>query len=144
MDDFPAPPVTELTAPYWDGLAEGELRFQRCRTCRNAWLPPREECPRCWDAQWDFEASAGSGTLVSWVVYHKAYHPYFQDKLPYNVAVVELAEGPRLLTNVVVEDHAMLSLDQPVELAVEQESGWSLARFRLAGGDAVAQASPQA
>jgi uncharacterized protein len=132
VSEFPAPPVTELSQPYWDGLAAGELRFQRCTACGNAWLPPREECPRCWGDRWTFEASCGRGTLVSWVIYHKAYHPYFQDRLPYNVAVVELAEGPRLLTNVEVDDHGELAIDREVVLSVSEESGWSLARFRLA------------
>lgn len=133
MNDFPEPPVTELSQPYWDGLSAGELRFQRCTDCAHAWLPVREECPQCWGDQWRFEASSGRGILVSWVVYHKAYHPYFQDRLPYNVAIVELDEGPRLLTNVTVEDLAELAIDRPVLLSVEQESGWALARFKLAG-----------
>lgn len=131
MSEFPAPPIDELTRPYWGGLSAGELRFQRCRHCDHAWLPPREECPRCWSDLWAFEASSGRGTLISWVVYHKAYHPYFESKIPYNVSVVELAEGPRLLTNVVTGDHADLDIGLPVELMIQEEAGLMLARFRL-------------
>lgn len=132
MSEFPAPPVTDLSRPYWDGLAAGELRFQRCANCTHAWLPPRDECPRCLLPDWSYEASAGTGTLVSWVVYHRAFHPYFADKVPYHVAVVELTEGPRLITNLAFDDEAekaALRLDQPVELRIEDESGWALARF---------------
>jgi len=135
MSEFPAPPVDELTRPFWDGLTAGELRFQRCRQCGNAWLPQREECPRCWNDQWAFEASSGRGTLVSWVVYHKAYHPYFEDKIPYNVSVVELEEGPRLLTNVVTDDQGTLHIGQHVELLIQDEAGFALARFRPAAGE---------
>lgn len=134
MSEFPAPPVDDLTRPFWDGLTAGELRFQRCRQCDNAWLPQREECPRCWSDQWAFEVSSGRGTLVSWIVYHKAYHPYFADKIPYNVSIVELEEGPRLLTNVVTDDPGSLDIDQPVELLIQREAGFSLARFRPAAG----------
>lgn len=131
MSEFPAPEVTELTRPYWDALAEGELRFQRCQRCSNAWLPPRDECPRCLEADWRFEASTGRGTLISWVVYHRAFNSYFTQRLPYHVAVVALDEGPRMITNLLVASDDKPGIDQPVELVIEQESGWSLARFRL-------------
>lgn len=126
----PLPEVTPLTEPYWTGLAEGELRHQRCRDCGNAWLPAREECPRCLSDAVGWEASSGRGTLVSWVVYHQASHPAFADRVPYTVAIVALDEGPRLITNVVdpVED---LRIDAPVALRVERESGVALPRFAL-------------
>lgn len=132
LADFPAPPVTDLTKPYWDGLAAGELRFQRCQSCGHAWLPPREECPQCLLPDWRFEVSAGTGMLISWVVYHRAFHAYFADKVPYYVAVVELTEGPRLITNLVFDDEEskqQLRIDQRVRLRISSEAGWSLARF---------------
>src|SRR3712207_3197965 len=86
---------------YWSSLEEGRLRFQRCSACRNRWLPPRTECPRCWSAEWAWEEASGEGRVVSWVVFHTAFHEAFKDRVPYNVAVVELAEGPRLVTNLV-------------------------------------------
>lgn len=138
MSEFPVPPVDDLNRKFWDGLQAGQLRFQRCQECRNAWLPPREECPSCWSDQWVYEASSGRATLISWIVYHKAYHPYFQDKIPYNVGVVELEEGPRMLTNLVTDDHASLEIDQPVELVIQEEAGFALARFKPAApGDTV-------
>ena len=132
MSEFPAPPLDDMTRPYWEGLAAGELRFQRCSNCHNAWLPVREECPRCLRPEWTFEATAGTGRLISWVVYHKAYDPYFRDRLPYNVAIVELDEGPRLLTNILHGPDQSLAIDQRVELEIQEEAGWALARFRLA------------
>jgi uncharacterized OB-fold protein len=126
---FPAPAVTELNAPYWRALDEGRLVFQRCRSCGHAWLPPRSECPRCLAADYAWEAASGRAKLVSWVVYHHAYHDYFAAKLPYNVAVVELAEGPRLTTNVDAGE-AALAIDMPLQLVVQRESGIALPRFR--------------
>ena len=128
--EFPLPQRTPISEPYWVALARSELHFQRCTSCGNAWLPPREECPRCLAATWEWERASGRGKVVTWVVYHRAYHPAFESRLPYNVAVVELEEGPRLVTNI-VESVAGLAADAPVELAIEDEHGVSLARFRL-------------
>jgi uncharacterized OB-fold protein len=131
MADFPAPERTELNAPYWDSLAQGHLTFQRCRHCRHAWLPARAECPECLRADWAWEEASGRAKLVSWVVYHVAFHEWFRPKLPYNVATVELEEGPRLLGNI-VGDTTNLRIDMPLSLAIETEEGIALARFRPA------------
>lgn len=126
---FPKPEISELSRPYWDALREGRLLFQRCR-CGNAWLPARSECPACLAPEPAWEQASGHGTLVSWVVYHTAYHPAFASRVPYNVALVQLREGPRLLTNIVAPGDA-LSGDAPVTLSVEREGDIALARFRL-------------
>lgn len=130
MSEMPQPEVTPLTEPYWQGLAAGELRHQACGSCGHVWLPAREECPRCLADDVSWAASSGRGRLVSWVVYHQASHPAFADRVPYNVAVVELEEGARLITNILA-DLSELRIDQPVVLKIEQEAGVSLPRFEL-------------
>ncbi len=127
--EMPAPEVTELSRPYWDALREGHLVFQRCN-CGNAWLPARRHCPVCLAPDPRWERASGKGILLSWVVYHIAYHPAFEDRLPYNVALVQLAEGPRLLTNI-IDGHEPLTGDAAVELAIQWEDNTALARFRL-------------
>ncbi|MGH2947235.1 MAG: Zn-ribbon domain-containing OB-fold protein [Solirubrobacteraceae bacterium] len=113
-------------------LEEGRLTHQRCLLCGYAWLPPGGECPSCLGAEWTWETAAGGGRIVSWVVYHRAYHPAFADRVPYNVAIVELDEGPRLVTNVIgVEGGEGLEIERPVRLHVEHEGGVPVARFRL-------------
>lgn len=131
MSELPLPTVTPLTEPYWKGLAEGELRHQLCRSCAKVWLPAREECPGCLSEDVTWAASSGNGRLVSWVVYHQASHPAFVDRVPYNVAIVELDEGARLITNVLA-DEGDLAIDRRVVLKIEQEDGFSLPRFELA------------
>lgn len=131
MTEMPLPAVTPLTEPYWTGLAEGELRHQRCRQCGNAWLPAREECPRCLADEWEWTPASGRGRIISWVVYHQAFHPAFADRLPYNVAVVELDEGPRMVTNILAPEED-LAIERNVVLQIEDESGVSVPRFRLA------------
>jgi uncharacterized OB-fold protein len=128
--DLPKPEPTELTRPFWDALRDGHLVFQRC-SCGHAFLPARRHCPACLREDRKWERASGTGRLVSWVVYHTAYHPAFESRLPYNVALVELAEGPRLLTNIVGPNEALVA-DAQVELKTEWEGDAALARFRLA------------
>ena len=127
--DLPKPEPTELSRPFWDALRDGHLVFQRCG-CGHAFLPARRHCPACLRPDPRWERASGKGRLVSWVVYHTAYHPAFESRLPYNVALVELAEGPRLLTNIVDPSEALVA-DAPVELKIEWEGDAALARFRL-------------
>jgi uncharacterized OB-fold protein len=123
--------TSPLTAPYWAALEQGRLTFQRC-ACAHAWLPPRENCPRCLASDWRWETASGAARLISWVVYHTAYHPAFADKLPYNVAIVELTEGPRLITNIRA-DHATLAIGMTLRLTPERAGPVTLARFAPSG-----------
>lgn len=130
--DMPKPDLTEISRPYWDALRDGHLVFQRC-DCGHAWLPARCLCPSCLQPSARWERAKGTGRLVSWVVYHTAYHPAFESRLPYNVALVQLDEGPRLLTNI-VDANDRLRADAAVALQVEWEADLALARFRLCDG----------
>jgi uncharacterized OB-fold protein len=127
---FPAPEATDANVPYWRALDEGRLDFQRCGACGHAWLPPRGECPHCLARQVKWETASGRARLLSWVVYHHGYHPYFAARLPYNVAVVELAEGPRLISNI-VEPAKNLRIDAALALVIQREAGFALPRFSL-------------
>ena len=127
---FPAPVVDELTKPFWDALkASGTLTFQRCKACQHAWLPARSECPNCLADDWQREPARGGATLVSWVVYHMAYHPAFEKRLPYTVAVVALDEGPRMMSNIVGVAPSALRIDQRLKLVVQDEEGTPVPRF---------------
>jgi uncharacterized OB-fold protein len=125
-----APERDAINTPYWDHLAQGRLTYQCCNTCHTAWLPPRSECPGCLSDDWAWKDASGRAKLISWVVYHIAHHKAFENRLPYNVAVVELVEGPRLISNVVgIEDQEGLVIDQPLQLRIENEGGVALPRF---------------
>jgi uncharacterized OB-fold protein len=126
--ELPTPEIDEVNRPYWEGLRAGVLRIQRCRACGNAWLPPREACPNCLAADPDWVEASGHGTVLSWVVYHKAYHDAFRDRVPYNVAIVELEEGARLITNIVAPNDS-LRIGLPVQLRIEADFGLALPRF---------------
>lgn len=89
-----------VSAPFWAGCAAGELRFQRCRSCAAAQFPPAEHCRDCLSADLAWEVSAGRGTVYSWTVVHRPATPAFA-ALPYAPAIVDVAEGFQLLTNLV-------------------------------------------
>ncbi|HSV81720.1 MAG TPA: OB-fold domain-containing protein [Ramlibacter sp.] len=129
---LPEPDLSELGRPFWDALQQGQLSFQRCTACGHAWLPARSECPQCLAATWQREAAKGDATLVSWVVYRHAYQPAFAQRLPYTVAVVQLAEGPRMITNIVGAEPAQLRIDQPLRLQIEPDGELAVPRFKPA------------
>jgi uncharacterized OB-fold protein len=117
---------------YWRMLGEGRFQFQRCARCGHAWLPPREDCPSCWSPEWRWQTASGRGRLVSWVVFHTAFHEAFEKRLPYNVALVELDEGPRLISNVVdFPESGADVIDRTLGLIIENDHGKALPRFKL-------------
>jgi uncharacterized protein len=122
--------TTPLNAPYWQSLADGRLSYQRCRNCGHAWLPARSQCPSCLQAVWEWTPASGKARLVSWVVYHHAYHESFAARLPYTVAVIELDEGPRMTSNIVsAADPEKLKIDQRLFLKIESEGNGCVPRF---------------
>lgn len=128
---IPMPEFNELNQPYWDSLTQGNLSFQHCTCCGHNWLPTRSECPQCLEDKWTWQVASGKAKLISWVVYHMAYHPAFAQRLPYAVAVVELAEGARLISNVIgLDDYDSLKIDQALTLVIEQEQGLAIPRFK--------------
>ena len=125
----PAPDITDLNRPYWEQLKAGQHTFQRCKSCGHAWLPARSECPECLAEAWSWETAGGQATLVSWVVYRFAYHASFAQRLPYIVAVVQLEEGPRMMSNIVAASPEALRIDMPLRMVLENEGPFVVARF---------------
>jgi uncharacterized OB-fold protein len=115
----PKPVPTPETQHYWDGAAAGELRLQRCRSCAKAYFPPRPFCPACSSRSVEVFAASGKATLYSYVINHRPVAPGFT--APYAIAVVQLAEGPRLMTNLidVAQTPEALVLDMPLEVAFQ-------------------------
>ncbi len=127
----PLPAITTLNRPYWDGLKAGRLALPKCRACGAIWFPPSPFCPRCWSREYAWRALSGRGTVSSWVVFHQAYFSSFKDEIPYNVAEVELAEGPRLLTNLVGVSNERIYAGMPVEVVFDHVTeDVTLAKFR--------------
>jgi uncharacterized OB-fold protein len=118
--DKPLPAANEDTAPYWEAARGGELRVQRCLDCRHLRFPPTLLCPRCLGERAEWERLSGRGTVFSFIVIHRPQHPAFFADAPYNVAIVELAEGVRTHTNIVGCANDEIRIGMPVEVVFER------------------------
>lgn len=131
----PLPEPTPETQEFWDGMKRHELRIQRCKDCNRGYFYPRPFCPRpgCHSRNVEWITASGKGTLSTYVIAHRG-HPAFE--APYVIAVVELAEGGRMMTNIVgVDDPSpeKLPVDAPVEIVFEDVNDQvTLPKFRLA------------
>jgi uncharacterized OB-fold protein len=128
------PEPTPDTQPFWDGCARGELRLQRCRHCGKPYFYPRPVCPSCGSTDVEWFTASGRATLYSYVINHRPA-PGFEDDGPYAIAVVELAEGPRMMTNLtgVPNTPEDLILDMELQVTFEQRGEVSLPIFTPAG-----------
>jgi uncharacterized protein len=122
------PVPTPETKPYWDGCAAGELRIQRCTDCAEPYFYPRPICPSCGSANVEWFTASGKATLYSYIINHRPA-PGFE--APYVIAVVQLAEGPRMMTNLtgVPATPAALVLDMPLRVSFEERGDISLPVF---------------
>ncbi|MFF3450933.1 bifunctional MaoC family dehydratase N-terminal/OB-fold nucleic acid binding domain-containing protein [Streptomyces sp. NPDC002667] len=114
----PRPVINRDNAGFWEGVARHRLLIQRCTDCgalRFPWLPG---CGACGGPDWDTVASGGEGTVYSYVVMHHPPFPAFDP--PYAVALVELAEGVRIVSNVVGVPHDEVRIGMPVRLAFQR------------------------
>ena len=117
--------------PFWEGCRNHTLMFQKCAACGEVRWPPAILCPTCHSQDTQWIESAGRGTIYSYAVYHQVFHPAFKEKLPYVVAIVQLDEGPMLLTNIVGCSHESLECDMKVHVAWDDVSnGFSLPKFK--------------
>lgn len=128
------PVATPETQHFWDGTRAGELRLQRCDDCSQAYFPPRPFCPTCGSRSVSVFKASGKAILYSYVINHRQ-HPAFDG--PYSIAVVQLEEGPRMMTNIVntPQTPEALVLDMPLEVTFEEMSEQiTLPYFQPAGG----------
>ncbi len=132
----PLPEPTPETAHFWDGCRIGELRLQRCDACAEAYFPPRPFCPRCGHREVSIDVASGRATLHSYVINQRPPRGFDG---PVAICVVELEEGPRMMTNVVEcpQTTDALVLDMALEVVFEpQDDTITLPLFRPVGVEA--------
>lgn len=127
----PLPQIDPDHAEWWAGLRRHELLVQECPRCRKQLFPPQSMCPYCHSPEMGWHRSSGVGKVYSWVVVRRPSHPWFADKVPYAVVVVEMQEGFRFVGSI---DCPIEKLRDglPVEVGFEDVNEQvSLLRFRV-------------
>lgn len=113
----PLPKITRQSKPFWEACKRHELTIQRCTECGWTHLPPAELCPKC-SSELEWIPASGRGKVHTFTIFYVSYHPEFQD-LPYNVSIIELEEGPLLLSNVVNCENEDIKVGMPVKVLFE-------------------------
>ena len=131
---MPLPEPTPETQRYWDGAAAGELWLQRCVITRRFFFYPRTYSPFVLGGAVEWVRVSGRATLYSYNILHRAA-PGFEQRVPYALAVVELEEGPRMMTNIsgIENTPENLVLDMPLQVTFERRGEFSVPVFEPAG-----------
>lgn len=128
----PAPIINSTTAEFWKATTEGRFILQRCNACDIVLWFPRRNCPKCWTEDVSTFDAQQTGTIYSFTVVRKGKGA-FQDAGPFVIAYVELADGPRIMTNIVDCDIDALHIGMTVEMVFHDTGeGSALYRFRPA------------
>ena len=130
---LPRPLSPELTRPFWEAARRHELVMPRCKTCDYLFFYPRSECPHCLSTNLEWVKVSGRARLHSFTVVQQPANAAFRDDVPYVYAVVQLDEGPRLVSNIVQGDLDALRVDMPLEAIFDDVTPeWTLVKFKPA------------
>ena len=129
-----APVPTPETAPYWEAANRGELRLQRCRSCDAFYFYPRPFCPTCLGSDVAWETLSGRATLLSYTINQRPV-PGWEADGPYVIAMVQLEEGPTMMSNIVGVEPTpeSLELDMALEVQFDDRGDQKVPVFRPAG-----------
>ena len=117
--------------PFWEAAKRHELSMQRCPSCGYVRYPAGRYCPECLEQNDERVTLSGHGTIWSFGVYHHVFNQNFREDVPYNVALVELEEGPRLITNIVGVPNEAIRIGMPVEAVFDDVTDEvTLVKFR--------------
>jgi uncharacterized OB-fold protein len=125
----PAPVITEDAAAFWEGTGNHQLLLQRCDECSAVQFPHRVVCTSCGSRKLVVVEAAGTGTVYSFTEVRRPPAPEFQEYVPYVVALVDLDEGPRMMTNLVGESGTP-SVGMRVTVDFDTDNEYTFAVFR--------------
>lgn len=130
-EDFPRPPASGDGVDFWEFARHGELRVQRCSGCGLYRYFPRPRCPNCQSASFEWARCAGTGSVYSFTICYPPVLPAFETKVPYNVVVVELDEGPFIVSNLVECANEEITVGMPVTVCfLEIDAELTVPQFR--------------
>ena len=118
----PLPEVTRDTRGFWEGLRKHQLVLQRCLGCKAFRHHPRPMCPDCHSLEFEWAPVCGRGSVYTFAIVTQPLHPHWADDVPYNVVLVELEEGVRIVSNLVDCPHEAIHIGMTVTVAFEDVS----------------------
>ena len=119
MPERPLPKIYQDSAPYWEAAKAHRLVLQQCEDCEQHQFYPRGVCRHCLSSRLAWREASGRGTVYSCTVNHRPPHPGFAERVPFVLAIVELAEGPRMMCNVVQCDPETVRIGMAVTVTFE-------------------------
>lgn len=129
----PGPIPTDTSMPFWDATRRGELALQRCGDCDAWFFYARKHCPHCWGGHTSWYAASGAGLIKSVSVVHRPGHPAWAPAAPYVIVLVELKEGPTMLSQLLGDQRLSAQVGQNVKLRCVPIGTCTLPFFELAG-----------
>ena len=129
--DKPLPYIHDETKPFWESAKKHELQIQKCNDCQRYYFYPRSLCPHCLSENTEWVKVSGRGKIYSFTVSHRPAMPSFAPNVPYNIAIIELDEGVRMMSNITGCVNEDLRIDTPVEVVFDDVTPEiTLPRFR--------------
>jgi uncharacterized OB-fold protein len=128
----PLPRPTAETKPFWDGCATGVIRYQRCAHCMAVQLIPRSLCANCQHDALTWHDASGFGTVLSHTTVHRAPTPAFREDAPYVIALIDMDEGFRLMTNVAGGASSGVGIGSRVRIGFREIEGVALPHAEVA------------
>ena len=126
----PIPAEPELTRPFWEAAKRHDLVIPRCGACGRFFFYPRHTCPHCMASDWEWTPVSGSGRVYSFTLVRRPADPSFAGDVPYAYAVVELDEGPRMVTGIVDCPLEAIEINMPVQVRFDDVTPeWTLVKF---------------
>lgn len=132
MYDKPLPTIDPESAPYWEALKQRKLILKHCRDCSRHHFYPRELCPHCGSDALDWAQVSGAGSIYSYTIARRPAGPAFKADCPYVVAIIDLDEGARMMSNLIAADVESVQIGQRVQIEFEDVTPEvTLPKFRL-------------
>lgn len=132
-EPLPQPVSNPDSAPYWKGASEERLLIRHCTDCKQFHFMPRHLCPHCWSEKLEWVQASGKATVHSFTVIRRAPMECFAPKVPYVVALLDLEEGVRMMSNIVGDDALQVEIGDAVSVCFEDRGdGHRIPQFRRA------------
>lgn len=104
---------------YWEAAKNHELRVQKCSQCGHLRFPPSACCPKCLSLDHEWAKMSGKGEVYTFTVFHHVYGPEWASEVPYATCIIQLQEGPRILSNIVDCKPGEIYISMPVEVVFD-------------------------